>query len=137
MSTPTAMLSIDEFAEARKASTRTVRRWLSDGRIPGAVMVGNKWSIPAAAIVQDTLPGIMTSTRDVAVPERGHVRDTSMTVAAVLASLPVMVPLDVAHNVLGVSEYAMRQNADYFGLVRMGERGAYVMPKARIRELEG
>lgn len=136
-----AMISIDQFAELHNASTRTVRRWLSDGRIPGAVMVGNKWSLPAEAIVQDTLPGVMDVARDsgrsVAVQQRGHGNDTSMTVAGILAPLPVMVTLDVASRVLGISEYAIRQHAEYFELQRMGERGAYVMPKARIRELEG
>lgn len=135
-----AMISIDQFAELHKASTRTVRRWLADGRIPGAVMDGKKWMLPAEAIVQDTLPGVMVardSGRDVAVQQRGHGNDTSMTVAGVLAPLPVMVTLDVASRVLGISEYAIRQHAEYFELQRMGERGAYVMPKARIRELEG
>lgn len=135
------MISIDDFAEQRQASTRTVRRWLAAGKIPGAVQIGGKWSLPADAIVQDTLPGVMDTARDagraVAVQQRGHVTDTSMTVNAVLAPLPVMVTLDVAARVLGISEYAIRANADYFELVRMGERGAYVMPKARIRELEG
>lgn len=132
------MISIDAFAERHNVATRTVRRWLDAGRIPGAVKVAGKWSLPADAIVSDPLPGVMDTVKDTA-PAGGAVARSaaSLTVPGVLAPLPVMVPLDTASRVLGVSEYTMRRHADYFELQRMGERGAYVMPKARIRELEG
>ncbi|QKY80433.1 DNA binding protein [Microbacterium phage PoRanda] len=130
-----AMISIDAFAAQRKVATRTVRRWLDAGRVPGAVKVGNKWSLPADAIVQDALPGVMDTVKDTApVALRAA---AELTVPTVLAPLPVMVPIATAAQVLGVSEYTMRRNADYFELQRMGEHGSYVMPKARIRELEG
>lgn len=138
--TTTAMISIDDFAAARGISTRTVRRWLDSDRIPGAVMVGGKWALPADAAVQQSQPAAAGS----AVETAGHVRDTShrgqavqLTVQSVLAPLPVMLPLDVAARVLGVSEYALRRNAEYFQLQRLGAHGSYVMPKARVRELEG
>ncbi|AXC36016.2 helix-turn-helix DNA binding domain protein [Microbacterium phage Loca] len=134
----TSMISIDAFAAQRKVATRTVRRWLDAGRVPGAVKVAGKWSLPADAIVQDALPGVMDTVKDtpVSIDRRQHA-GSELTVPGVLAPLPVMVPLDTAARVLGVSEYTMRRNADYFELQRMGENGSYVMPKARIRELEG
>jgi hypothetical protein len=143
----TALVSIDDFAATRKVSTKTVRRWLADGRIQGATKLGNKWSLPANAVVQDTLPGVM-SAPDVHpwAPSQQPVSREVVTyqappapptVADVLAAAPVMVPLETAARVLGVSEYALRRNAEFFQLERMGDHGAYVMPKARIRQLEG
>ncbi|MFF0912008.1 hypothetical protein ACFWZW_15080, partial [Microbacterium enclense] len=115
----------------RKVATRTVRRWLDAGRIPGAVKVDGKWSLPAAAIVQDPLSGVMETVRP------GAGKPDTLTVPGLLASMPVMVPLAQAALILGVSEYTLRQNAGYFELQRMGDHGAYVMPKFRIRQLEG
>ncbi|WZB38970.1 helix-turn-helix DNA binding protein [Microbacterium phage Ekko14] len=134
----TSMISIDAFAAQRKVATRTVRRWLDAGRIPGATKVAGKWLLPADAIVQDALPGVMDTVKDapVSIDRRQHA-GSELTVAGVLAPLPVMVPLDTAARVLGVSEYTMRRNADYFQLQRLGAHGSYVMPKSRIRELEG
>lgn len=132
MSSP--MLSIDTFAEQRHVTTRTVRRWLDAERIPGAVKLGGKWSLPADAVVSEPAPGAVVATRS----ESGHVPDMSgVTVSSVLAPLPVMVPIDVAARVLGLTEYAVRGAAEYFQLQRLGAHGSYVMPKARIRELEG
>jgi hypothetical protein len=134
------MVSIDAFAEQHSVSTRTVRRWLADGRIAGALQVGNKWALPADAIVSETLPGVMDTVKDTSSPAGAVARaqqPAQLTVAGILAPLPVMIPLDVAARVLGISEYAIRQHADYFELQRMGEHGSYVMPKRRLRELEG
>ncbi|QGJ97480.1 DNA binding protein [Microbacterium phage Azizam] len=132
----TSMISIDAFAAQRKVATRTVRRWLDAGRITGATKVAGKWLLPADAIVAEPLPGVMDTVKDTSAPVALH-GAAELTVAGVLAPLPVMVPISTAAHVLGVSEYTMRRNADYFELQRMGENGSYVMPKARIRELEG
>lgn len=44
------VVSIDAYAEACKVSTRTVRRWLAAGLVPGAAQDRKGvWSIPAAA----------------------------------------------------------------------------------------
>lgn len=130
------MISIDAFAAQHDVATRTVRRWLDAGQIAGAVKVAGKWSLPADAVVQQRAAGEIVTA--------GHVTDMAMsrparelTVPAVLGVLPVMVPLDRAAAVLGISEYALRRNAEYFQLQRLGAHGSYVMPKARIRELEG
>lgn len=132
MSAP--MISIDQFAADRGVATRTVRRWLDGGQLQGAVKVAGKWAIPADAERHEPLAGVVATTATTG----GHVRDmANVTVPAILAPLPVMVPLDMAARVLGVSEYTLRRNADYFELQRLGAHGAYVMPKARIRALEG
>ena len=127
------MLSIDQFAAQHGVTTRTVRRWLDDERIAGAVKVGNRWSLPADAVVAERPAGEIVTA--------GHVTDMStrggVTVARVIEQLPVMLPLDVAARVLGVTEYALRRHAEYFQLQRLGARGSYVMPKARVRELDG
>lgn len=129
----TALVGIEEYAMRNGVSTRTVRRWLDGGRIPGAVMIGGKWALPLGAPVQDAAPTSGGTVATASTPGSGR----ALTVAAVLAPLPVMVPLETAARVLGVTEYAVRRNAEYFQLVRMGDRGAYVMPKCRLRELEG
>lgn len=133
--TTNPMISIDAFAEQHAVATRTVRRWLDNGRIPGAVKVAGKWSLPADAIVSDTLPGVMDTVKDSSSSTSRAA--AQLTVPAVLAPLPVMVPLDRAAAVLGVTEYTLRKNAGYFELQRLGAHGAYVMPKSRIRQLEG
>lgn len=127
------MVGLDEFAATHNVATRTVRRWLDADRIPGAVKVSGKWSIPAAAVVQDT-PGATVAT--VATGKSGPARGLP-TVADILATQPVFVPLEVAAPLLGLSEYVMRKHPDYFGLVRFGPKSSYVMPKARIRDLDG
>lgn len=137
-----ALVSIDTFASAHGVATRTVRRWLEAERIPGARMIGKRWALPLDAVVQDAAPGSAVATAPpaaaaAAAPLGSGRVGQALTVAAVLAPLPVMVPLDTAARVLGVTEYALRRNAEYFQLVRMGDRGAYVMPKARIRQLDG
>ncbi|AVR56172.1 helix-turn-helix DNA binding domain protein [Microbacterium phage Naby] len=127
------LIDIETFAQQRNVATRTVRRWLDAGRIAGAVKPAGKWLLPADAIVAEPLPGTV-ATRD----SSPAVNDmASVTVPAILAPLPVMLPLDVASRVLGVSEYTLRRNADYFELQRLGAHGSYVMPKRRVRELEG
>lgn len=45
------MLTLAAYMAETGASERTVRRWLADGRLPGARMVGRQWMIPA-----DTMP---------------------------------------------------------------------------------
>ena len=42
-----------EVAERTRASLRTVQRWCSNGRLPGAYKVGRAWRIPTTAL--DTL----------------------------------------------------------------------------------
>ena len=112
------MVTVDEFAELHRVTTRTVRRWLSDNRVPGAEMIGGKWAIPLHAARAARAGGL-----------EAH------TVAEVLATLPVMVPLHTAAAVLGVSVAGLRSSAEYFQLVRVGR--SLVMPKARIRQLDG
>lgn len=132
------MLSIDAFAAQHNVATRTVRRWLDADRIPGAVKVAGKWLLPADAAVQD--PAAAAAPTSLAV-QPGHVKDMAtvqpLTVAGMLASVPALLPLDVAARVLGISEYAIRRNAEYFQLLRAGAHGSYVMPKARVLELDG
>lgn len=134
-------VSIDAYAAGQGVSTRTVRRWLDAGRISGAVKVSGAWSIPANARPVEPIAGVMDTVKPAApvhpwAPPRTAA--APVTVASELASIPVMVPVDTAARILGISERAVRRNPEYFHLVRLGgQGGAYVMPKARIRELEG
>jgi hypothetical protein len=126
--TPSPMLTLDAFAAAHDVATRTVRRWLDAERIPGAEKVAGQWSIPADAVVDRSTPGT-TVARTSSTP--------ALTIGSVLDSLPVFVPLDRASQLLGISEHALRTHADYFELQRFGAQGSYVMPKGRIRQLDG
>lgn len=131
------MVSIDAFAAQHGVATRTVRRWLDAEQIAGAVKVAGKWMIPADAVVQQKQPASEIVTADHGHDMSASARGRQLTVPAVLGMLPVMVPLDRAAAVLGVTEYTLRRHADYFELQRLGAHGAYVMPKARIRQLDG
>jgi excisionase family DNA binding protein len=47
----TKVLTAEDAAERLHTTTRTVRRWLRDGRIPGR-KVGKAWLIPEAALTK-------------------------------------------------------------------------------------
>jgi hypothetical protein len=124
------LLGLDDYAARHEISARTARRYLDAGLIPGARKVHGRWAIPADAVRQTPTTSAVAATRPAAAP-------AALTVGTVLATLPVFLPLETASHLLGVSVYAMKADPDYFHLVRKGERGAYVMPKFRIRELNG
>lgn len=131
--TAALMLSLDDYAEQAGISTRTARRWLDANEIPGAGKVRGKWAIPSGAVRQQTAGEL--------VPREASTAPTSiakaLTVGAVLSTLPVFLDLERASHLLGITVYAIRSHPDYFNLVRFGDRGAYVMPKARVIELNG
>ena len=127
------MVDQETFAAIHDVDVRTVRRWLAADRISGAVKLGGRWNIPRDAAVRED-PG---QDMRVLVHDWAASRTARVTVAAVLDTLPVLVPLDTAAELLGTTVHAMRGNPDYFHLCRLGPRGRYAMPKYRIRQLDG
>jgi len=45
----TTYLTTGKFAELLGVSAQTIRNWIEEGRVPGAIKVGERWSIPAGA----------------------------------------------------------------------------------------
>lgn len=101
------MLTVDQYAERTGRSVRQIRRYLADGRIPGAVSVAGRWSIPAdalpvPAVVGSDLPewlGSTDLTREV-VPE---------TVVELGPNLGTLVTLEDAAADLGTSVGGVRR----------------------------
>jgi hypothetical protein len=130
---PDVLLDLDGWADRNDVSTRTVRRWLDAGEIPGARKVKGKWAIPESALRQAPTSAVATVTP----PPDTVATARPVTMADALATLPVFVDMDVASRLLGITAHAIKAHPDYFGLVRYGHRGAWVMPKYRIHQLNG
>jgi hypothetical protein len=126
----TLMLDLDAYAAKHFISTRTVRRYLDADEIPGAQKVGGKWAIPADAVRVTRTTTVAKATPAAATPPPA-------TVTTILDAQPVFLDLDTAARLLGVTVHAVKSDPDYFHLVRKGHRGAWVMPKYRMRQLEG
>lgn len=129
--TPETLLDLDGYAARQGVSTRTIRRWLDAGEIPGAVKIAGKWAIPADAIRQVAQDALVPTS-----PSRAPARQPA-TVVTVLDTQPVFLDLETASQLLGITVHALKAHPDYFALVRYGHRGAWVMPKYRVHQLNG
>jgi len=124
------------YAQHVGASERSVRRWLAEGELPAARQVAGRWEIPADAVRVQRLDGralegaLRTSGELVEVP-------TTTSLVGALQVLPVMLDVETAAQLLGVSAYAVRQHADELGGRRWGPNGALVIPQSALRELAG
>jgi hypothetical protein len=125
------------YAEHVGASERSVRRWLADDELPAARQVGGRWEIPADAVrvqrldERAALEPVQRSS-GVSVEVRA-----STSLAGALEVLPVMLDVETAAQLLGVSPYAVRQHADELGGRRWGPNGALVIPQSALRALAG
>lgn len=52
-------VSVKEFAQSKGLSERTVRNYCAHGKLPGAVLVGKTWSIPADAPMPERLNALI------------------------------------------------------------------------------
>lgn len=118
-----------EYADRVGASERTVRRWLADGLIPGAVQgPTGAWDIPP----HEPRP-VVTPRRDV-VPRHDVAQVAAVPAAA--SPLGVLGTLEHAAQLLGTSEAQVRRMAEDpatpFVVRPWGPRGAlrvYVAPR--------
>ena len=140
-----------QYAEHRGKDLRTVRRWLTDGWLPGAVQYPDgRWDIPRDAIEQKPLiPPAAKASRNghtvspdtsgvVSVARQGDmVAAQGVTLAEELDKYPALLPLDAASRFLCIPETAIRRHAEELGALPWGPRGTLVVPARAVRELAG
>jgi hypothetical protein len=144
-----------QYAEHRGKELRTVRRWLRDGWLPGAVQYPDgRWDIPRDAIEQKPLiPPAPRASRNgqavspdtsgvVSVTRHGDMVAASsggqaVGLADALDKHPALLSLEEASRLLGIPETAIRRHADHLGAVPWGPRGTLVVPARVVRELAG
>ena len=140
------MQSAKDYAQAIGASERSVKRWLADDQLPGAVMVNGKWMIPSETVRQVPLEivspaenraGVAGSALEAPQAFTAAALAKSPTLADYLAHEPAYVPLATASRYLGISEYAIRQRREEFQLEDFGAGGSTVMPVGVIRTIAG
>lgn len=136
-----ALLTTAQYREATGLAERTLKRYLADGKIPGASKdAEGRWRIPATAMPPVTGPApVRTELSAELVAHRAARRELEAqpTLADVLARASAYVDLEQAARLLGVTEYAIRHNPDRFGVERFGPNGSMVVPLRIIREVAG
>jgi hypothetical protein len=147
-SPPGTMLPLAQYAASVGVSTRTVTRWLSADKLPGAYQdEDGRWMIPAHA-EPDRRPAALERTAAVDVAPV-HL-EPAPTVSDLLEQLPGLVELanDVDEDTgailrpgaewfVGVPASRIRRHREYFDLQPLGDDGVLVMPRARIKEILG
>lgn len=134
------MLSAAQYATANKIAVRTVKRWLADDELPGAIKdERGRWLIPTeaerttAAVV--TLPRPMTRpTTDIMLSHPSH---AMLATGPTLDALPSFLTIEQAAQILGVSRHAITTHRDYFDVVPFGANGSLVVPLATIKRIRG
>jgi hypothetical protein len=129
------------YAKLHELSTKSVGRYIEQGRLP-ATKRGGKWWIPADALVapsafeQTSTPGAGTVT--LAVPDV-PTRVAGPTIADVLDRLPAYLSVDEAARFLGIKPATVKRHAREFGGRKFGgDTGqAWVIPQATVRRLAG
>lgn len=125
-------VGVAEFAAIQGKTERTVRMWLNNDEVPGAVRNDRGvWSIPRTAMRQ---PRSLEAEREAAAVEK--VRG-DLTVSDVLAAHPAFVSVDVAAALLGITPYAVRTHAAELDARPWGDNGATVIPQSAIRRVLG
>lgn len=130
------MTDLDGYAASQGVSTRTVRRWVERGELPGVRKIHGRWSIPVQAERQ-------TPSQTMATIPAPHPPVQMATIQDMLASQPAFLDLGVASQLLGVSVKVLLANKEAFGLVPYGDapphggRRAWVCPQSTIRKVLG
>jgi hypothetical protein len=133
------MLGLQQYAAAAGVSERTVKRWLKDNELRGAIQdARGRWMIPADAERVVQASDIAPIRPETPIALQTYQRTTPPTAPAeIVAQLPGFVQLEHAATVLGIPETAIRRNRDHFDLQPFGPHGALVMPRHRILEILG
>ncbi len=135
------LVTIDGYTKRHGITERTLRRWLAADELPGARLIDGAWAIPINATRTPAAKGaVVQMTPDMApdmAPVVSYARITPPTAAELVDALPGYVELDVAAQLLGIPEGAIRRNRDHFQLQPFGAHGALVMPRHRIKEILG
>lgn len=152
------MLTPTQYAEHRGTTMRTVKRWISEGRLPEAVKgEDGRWSIPADAIerkghaqpaLMDAAALVPTRATSREVVDAAHgigthrevtARRRDETPAELLDTLPALVDVDQAARVAGVPESAVRTlvRQEHLDGVLIGSAHRLYVTQASLRRLMG
>ena len=141
MTDTTTLLTSSQYREATGLAERTLKRYLADGKIPGAIKdADGRWRIPAEAVpptVGQPTARTEASAELVAHRQARRELEAQPTLMDVLARAAAYVDLETASRLLGVTEHAIRHNPEAFETQRWGERGSIVVPLRVIRQAAG
>lgn len=139
-------MTVRSFAALHDVDERTVQRWLRDGKLAGAVKTNKGWVIPedaAAPVPGQPAPpashagGTVARTSSAVTTPAVPALPQGGGLSAYLETLPAFVDLATAVSVLGITEQAIRRNADELGAKPWGPRGTLVVPVRAVRDAAG
>lgn len=157
------MLTLDQYADAVGASTRTVMRWLKANEVPGASKdEGGAWQIPASArrvtgggapypVTHPAWGGVHDApvvSQEVAFAPQGRgltvVDDTPDILEEVepplleeLDDLPAFLTVAQASRFLGIPQAQIVGNAERFHAEPIGTQGSLRIPQRVVRRIAG
>lgn len=145
---PAGYATLQEFADnylPKKISTRTAKRWLTAGEVPGAEKTPDgRWMIPASA---RHTPNVEPTTDVALTPGFQAPAVTPVQYDAPPAPLPEIPAGRTFFSAaeasalmscpeMHISEYSIRKNREYYHAT-IGENGAVAVPRYRILQLKG
>lgn len=130
------MMAAADYADLIQVSERTVKRWLADGELPGAMKdERGRWLIPSTAERTASPAEVVTLDRPMTSPMTGvevtHPAQMSLDI------LPSFLTIDQAAQILGISRHAIATHREYFDVVPFGSNGSLVVPLATIKKIRG
>lgn len=131
-----ATQSLQEYAAANGKHPRTVKEWLAQGLLPGAVQDPDtkRWQIPVGAV--RTAPQQQALSRPAA--PRTEVTAAPRSATIDWNDAPAFLTLEQAVGLLKpITAYAITSDPDYFGAVKKGEHGAWLVPLATVLRFRG
>jgi hypothetical protein len=149
-----------QYAEHRGKELRTVRRWLKDGWLPGAVQYPDgRWDIPRDAIEQKPLipptpratsngqavspvaSGVVSLARHAAngtlVVQGASSDGQGLSLAEALDKLPAFLTVRQAARLLGISAARIKDNPRRFQAEPIGRGDSLMVPAKVVRETAG
>lgn len=141
-----ALVTAQVWADAHGVALRSVRRYLQNGKLPGAVMDGGRWMIPLDAepehkAPQTTMDRPERPSQEVARPQARQA--AAMTLEGELAGQTAYLSLDTAARLMGIPADVLVRQREEFGTVRYGDldpstrRRAWVVPASTVRTVAG
>ena len=135
------LMGVVDYAGLVGASERTVKRWLADDELPGAIKdERGRWMIPSDAVRVPKVADVvamparpMTPSHDVMASHPSQARALNYD------AMPSFLTIDQAAQLLGISRHAITtpRGRDYFDVVPFGPNGSLVVPLATIKKIRG
>lgn len=126
---PPHLLSAKEYAEKVGVTDRSVKRWIAEGELDGTLL-GTKWYVPFDAVRR-----VPEESSEMVVARRAA--PTAITLVSSLEGQPAFLSLEVAAQLLGVTEFTIRQHQEFFGVMPFGPKGSLVVPQSTVRNVAG